>query len=619
MSRVFRLLIILSTWLLFWLYPLVSYGVAQAGGVGICDFRLVSKVRVNRLEYDYTFSASVANGSAADLQSFTATLVSPPAGMTVQDSSLAFALVPAGVSELAKDTFTFRQDRSYEVKPENLQWQLPDGSVISGAALCPAGVQGPLLLWNTLGSPAEVTNSVVGPSGSQTGGSFGPGISGNAYIAAHTSLGSLTFPASVLYAPKGTIEFWAKLIDFPANISNSGVELFTSYRSDHQPSPDLGFRLGFAENDGCGGGGVHGTVGVGINNVCGGVAHTATGNYGEPRTYDSILGVGKAAGWHHYALVWDQAGIPGIPGQRKVAVFVDGTFATQYYYQDFTSGAFTPIPSDRLLGLVQNNEGQGSVAIDNYKIWGFAKTDFSDRFKNLNPPSVTVTASNPDALWCNTTQHFNASVSDPDNNLGDTAPFSWTTNCGAIINQSLNGADIILNQTGECTVSLTVTDMAGTSGTGSKTVNCTGGPQSCPDTSTHWDSTHCVPNCPLESGTHWDGTQCAPNCTDFATYWNGSMCIPKCQSPYFWNGSGCCAERYYQYCYDVPTNRCGPESYCAWIPQPDRCGWEWDWASFWFIWKCYPSNPIWTCGLIREVCHTENIQQCEQRSYLECH
>lgn len=50
---------------------------------------------------------------------------------------------------------------------------------------CPTWAGGPpsLVLWNKLGSQMEIETSAVGLNGTITGGGFGPGMFGGAYVA----------------------------------------------------------------------------------------------------------------------------------------------------------------------------------------------------------------------------------------------------------------------------------------------------------------------------------------------------------------------------------------------------------------------------------------------------
>lgn len=201
---------------------------------------------------------------------------------------------------------------------------------------------------------------------------------GNAYAVdypANTQL-NLTFPTSVLPAEQGTIEFWGKLSNFPDAISNSGVAFLAP--GPHVNFPQTGFRLGFATNDGCGGGGLYGTIGVGIDSICSGLADRATGDFGDSTSYSNILG--DATAWHHYALVWNQ---DGLPDGHRVTIFLDGVEVPLTYSQDFAPQIFdnpANYPGQVFSLAMNNGQGAGTIAIDNLVIHNTAMLDFSGRF-----------------------------------------------------------------------------------------------------------------------------------------------------------------------------------------------------------------------------------------------
>jgi RHS repeat-associated protein len=89
----------------------------------INNFTLISKERVSRVEYDYTYEADITN-SGPDAQNVTATVISNSAYTTVIDDTLSFGDVPAGTTVTSSDTFTIRQDRRYAFSWDNLVWDI---------------------------------------------------------------------------------------------------------------------------------------------------------------------------------------------------------------------------------------------------------------------------------------------------------------------------------------------------------------------------------------------------------------------------------------------------------------------------------------------------------------
>jgi hypothetical protein len=242
------------------------------------------------------------------------------------------------------------------------------GGADAGASDAPVGDAsgGPtgLMLWNTLGSAEEITHSLVGPNGAVSGGSFVPGRFGNAYAADHTQHMLAVFSREVITTSSGAIELWAKLLSNPPDLAWGSNPAFIQ--------ADDGFRSWVLQ--------LNGNDGTGAGGLCGMVSRfeAGTGLYGT-WSYEQVLGAGAVADWHHYALVWNQAGIPGVgDGSRKVAVFLDGVLNSAHW-TDNPPASFGPLTSGSL-GLINYQGNTGSAAVDNIKVWNYAKTDFSGRF-----------------------------------------------------------------------------------------------------------------------------------------------------------------------------------------------------------------------------------------------
>lgn len=233
------------------------------------------------------------------------------------------------------------------------------------------GTSSNLVLWNKLGSQSEIQNSQVGLGGTFSAGSFVPGKFGNAYSVNYKqNIGNktVTFPKEVIPIDTGTIEFWAKITGFPSNIE-WGARPYFLMITDNESS----YGIGLNGNDGDGKGGICGVVGRGY--TCG------TEVYGFP-TYEHILGIGKVEDWHHYALVWDKDGISGVlDNTKKVVIFLDEKLNSGQWYDAMGSNTYpVPLTSGQLDLVWKQVWPQGSIAMDNLKIWDYAKIDFSDRF-----------------------------------------------------------------------------------------------------------------------------------------------------------------------------------------------------------------------------------------------
>ena len=235
---------------------------------------------------------------------------------------------------------------------------------------------GDLVLWNRLGSQSEIENSEIGLDGTYGGGDFVEGVFGQAYQVDYDDTDYLvTFPKEVVTPFAGCIEFWARIQDLPEQIGVAEARpIFFKLRDGI-----VSYLVGFNANDGCGNGGLVGQAGHDIT--------TGSGGAGAWR-YDQVLGEGQVEAWHHYALVWDEMTIAGVDdGTRRIALFLDGELESgrwrewhNPYFADITGGQL------EILALY-DGFGAGSVAIDNLKIWNYAKTTFCDRFVE-NPGQI---------------------------------------------------------------------------------------------------------------------------------------------------------------------------------------------------------------------------------------
>jgi hypothetical protein len=267
-----------------------------------------------------------------------------------------------------------------------------------GSSITLVSPQQGLVLWNRLGSAPEVTNSEVGPGGTLVGGSFVPGVFGQAWRAEPgdstrydtdpTELKGLSFPSSVINAASGTIEFWARLEGYTGWVGDNGPGLvLTAPVSPVSAAPAGSHYIGFGSNDGAGNGGLVGAVGDANT--------TGTDVFWADQTFEGILG-GDADGWHHYALSWDASGFATL-GQpdREVMLFVDGNLVSTHWEEAvlrsfgpplvYGTGALTEPYGEQLVLAFNSGPAnawpEGSaVEFDNLKVWDLARTDFCDRF-----------------------------------------------------------------------------------------------------------------------------------------------------------------------------------------------------------------------------------------------
>ena len=226
-----------------------------------------------------------------------------------------------------------------------------------------------LVLWNRLGSESDVKNSRVGPGGKLNAGRFVPGRFGPGIELTMQEQFGVTFPSEIVPASAGCIEFWAKLMDFPQALPAGETPGLVGV-SDKENA--TGSMLYFNGNDGAANGGLCARLGT--------IGSAGTAQFGS-WTYARALGTDAVGDWHHYALAWNPAGIPGVAdGTRCVAVFVDGRLNTGSWNGPVVPPGPLTLPNGGRFGLLcPKGMSTGRIAFDNLKIWNYAKTDFSDR------------------------------------------------------------------------------------------------------------------------------------------------------------------------------------------------------------------------------------------------
>jgi hypothetical protein len=224
-----------------------------------------------------------------------------------------------------------------------------------------------LVLWNRLGSESDVKNSRVGPGGKLNAGRFVQGRFGLGIELNMQEQFGVTFPPEIVPGPDGCIEFWAKLVDFPADLPWGDRPGLIAACDDNGSAH---FMLHFNGNDGASNGGLCARVA--------GLGCAGTGQYGS-WTYARALGMDAAGDWHHYALVWATDGITGVAGgTRKAAVFVDGRLNSDFWGGG--TGNKLAVPTTGRFGFLCHQVlPSGSIVFDNLKIWNYAKTNFNDR------------------------------------------------------------------------------------------------------------------------------------------------------------------------------------------------------------------------------------------------
>ncbi|WP_020586170.1 carboxypeptidase regulatory-like domain-containing protein [Desulfobacter curvatus] len=123
MKQVLKLLWMWAAALVLAVSLYVPQGLAAVGpndDLTVSNYTLISKQRVGRTYFVYTFKADIANSSVYDYQSITATITNSSSGTVMQDGSLSFPDVSAGGAATSTDTFSFKQNRLIAFSWDNI-------------------------------------------------------------------------------------------------------------------------------------------------------------------------------------------------------------------------------------------------------------------------------------------------------------------------------------------------------------------------------------------------------------------------------------------------------------------------------------------------------------------
>ena len=96
---------------------------ALADDLTLDNYSLISKSRVSRTDFEYTYHADITNTGFA-VENVRATLSSSSPHTIVVDADLSFGSVGAGTTVSSADTFTIRQDRRYPFTWSNVSWDI---------------------------------------------------------------------------------------------------------------------------------------------------------------------------------------------------------------------------------------------------------------------------------------------------------------------------------------------------------------------------------------------------------------------------------------------------------------------------------------------------------------
>ena len=225
------------------------------------------------------------------------------------------------------------------------------------------------IFWNTLESTAHVNYSAAGPNGTVIGPvTYVPAQFDNgARIDANGEALDFIDSYDRLFGARGCAEFWTKT-DWNCTNGLSGDGATHKYLYGHQVT---------------GGGDQNAEMNIQGGGVLWGFRHNGVWAYGA---LGPVAGMTWLAGTLvHIAFVWDQTGIGGSANTYRI--YFNGA---QIHSSNnaFTPPAFSPGPTV----AIGNDQDQGRIhpidaVVDNFKIWDYAKTDFSDRFTEGFAPS----------------------------------------------------------------------------------------------------------------------------------------------------------------------------------------------------------------------------------------
>lgn len=95
---------------------------SAASDLVIGNYQLVSKTRVSRTEYEYTYKASITNNGTEEAVNIVGKVSSLASTTVVTDDSLTFGTIPVGATLTSSDTFKVKINLSYAFKSSNLSW-----------------------------------------------------------------------------------------------------------------------------------------------------------------------------------------------------------------------------------------------------------------------------------------------------------------------------------------------------------------------------------------------------------------------------------------------------------------------------------------------------------------
>ena len=347
---------------------------------------LASSLSAQNTEKDYTVSANATlkDGSTVKGEFATQSINGSTSFMEVLklDPAIVKSLTFAGTNgeskvELANgDKFAMTvANESFAIKSLLGKLNIPRDNFrtlsLSTRKVATNGNDDGLVFYCAFDDEAAIKSPAVGPIGIFQKGEFCDGKNGQAlYLPAYTSCAKFTLPGEMI-GPAGTIEFWAKVNEFGPLTDGGCPRFFEILALDSRGEISHDWNA----NNGSGGSGLTFRV-DGLPAMASSYSleysSCIRSNYRRPP-------MTPPHGWHHYALVWDTNGI-GDSAKSSAVVFIDGQQVLVTPFRpgwqgpkNLNNGAtlFFPSREDEMPDYARR-----AYAIDEFKIWNYAKTSF---------------------------------------------------------------------------------------------------------------------------------------------------------------------------------------------------------------------------------------------------
>ena len=230
-----------------------------------------------------------------------------------------------------------------------------------------------LIFYCTFDNKDSITTPALGPNGTFLRGDFMQGKIGQALqTTVYSQNATFELPAN-FFNTSGCIEFWAKIQKPSSYIGNGGdPRLFTITQKSTNNTIST---LDIVSNNGGGNSGF--------------ATWTFLGNMASIRgcrslRYEDLFPTSNFRDWHHYAIIWDKDGISDLTGTPKMALLLDGHPVPDIQnHIRSTEDASAIISTPTLLSFTHDPKldpefsTKSPFLIDEFKIWNYAKTDFS--------------------------------------------------------------------------------------------------------------------------------------------------------------------------------------------------------------------------------------------------